>query len=455
MKLALRTMPSKHKGSNEDDRSFIHQNGATNGAVLTDSVRTQATAHDVDEDGASQSSDDLDLDYLLGDSSLGHLIEDEKDNSSNLQKPRLSRNISVQEARQASGDSNRSIGGGGGGVKASKNASISTLDVHLSNPQFQLHSDQTGGSVILAMRGAYIDGQRYLNLIDPDNLLNAASTSIDSLLQKTEFQYTLDRMEIYAIAPGVDVDAGLQWLDYHENVNSGDGDTFEADDYSQDGDNYNSDEDELPSILPSLSVQGGSIREMPDVKAFSRRHFQPRFAQYDPKTFRKPPLMQLIMNRCTFDSRQVFHRSPHHLSSDELAAYIRRGYLEPLLESALDQVDLHIDEMSFMLDSHQYITTFDLIRNVLLEPPKVSNKRERRLFAEAKEEPSDQEEELQEISDEAEQDEATANVEAIVEEWNTKFPRLKDGVHRQRKRIRQQLRNASQSSWRRLNSSIC
>ena len=97
-----------------------------------------------------------------------------------------------------------------------------------------------------------------------------------------------------------------------------------------------------------------------------------------------------------------------------------------------------------MLDSHQYITTFDLIRNVLLEPPKVSNKRERRLFAEAKEEPSDQEEELQEISDEAEQDEATANVEAIVEEWNTKFPRLKDGVHRQRKRIRQQLRNASQ-----------
>ena len=445
MKLALRTMPSKQKGSNEDDRSATnHNNVNSGGAALTDNVPTQATEHDGVEDNASQSSDDLDLDYLLGDSSLGHLIEEEKDNSSNLQKPRLSRNISVQEARQFSGNSNRSIGGGDDGAKATKNVSIPTLDVHLSNPQFQLHSDQTGGSVILAMRGAYIDGQRYLNLIDPDNLLNVASTSIDSLLQKTEFQYTLDRMEIYAIAPGVDVDAGLQWLDYHEDVDSGDGDTFGADKYSKGADDFSGDEDELPSILPSLSVRGGSIPEMQDAKLSSRRHFRPRFAQYDPKTFRKPPLLQLIMNRCTFDSRQVFHRSPHHLSSDELTAYIRRGYLEPLLESALDQVDLHIDEMSFMLDSHQYITTFDLIRNVLLEPPKVSSKRERRLFADTSEEPSEQKGELREVSDEAEKDESTASVEAIVEEWNTKFPKLKDGVHRQRKRIRQQLRNASQ-----------
>jgi len=446
MKVALRTMLSKQKGANEDEQSTTNDNKAMNGTRLSDSARTQHTAQDGDESNASShSSDELDLDYLLGDSSLGHLIEEEKDNNSSLPKPRLSRNISVQEARQTSGGSNRSIGvGSDTGAKVARNITTPTIDFHLSNPQFQLHSDQTGGSVILAMRGAYIDGQRYLNLIDPDNLLNAAATSIDSLLQKTELQYTLDRMEIYAITPGVDVDAGLQWLEYHDFIaggdGDGDGDVFEAKDW-QDADE---DEDELPSILPSLSVQGGSIPELSDTKMSSRRHFQPQFAHYEPKLFRKPPLLQLIMNRCTFDSRQVFHRNPHHLSSDELAAYVRRGHLEPLLESALDQVDLHIDEMSFMLDSHQYITTFDLIQNVLLEPPKVSNKRERQLFSDTKEEPLDRKDELQEISDEAEKDEATARVESILEEWNTKFPRLRDGVHRQRKRIRQQLRNASQ-----------
>lgn len=446
MKLALRTMPSKQKDAHEDDRGNVNHDMSMNGAALSSGVQSQSAEQNGDEDNASQSSDELDLDYLLGDSSLAHLVEEEKDKSSNLQKPSLSRTISVQEARKAASDyTNRSIGSGavnksGADANVAKNATIPTLDVHLSNPQFQLHSDQTGGSVILAMRGAYIDGQRYLNLIDPDNLLNAASTSIDSLLQKTELQYTLDRMEIYAITPGVEVDAGLQWLDYTDDAGGGDGDGFGADD-SQDANGHRSDEDELPSILPSLSVQGGSIPELPDTKLSSRRHFQPRFGNYDPKTFHKPPLMQLIMNRCTFDSRQVFHRNPHHLSSDEIAAYVRRGHLEPLLESALDQVDLHIDEMSFMLDSHQYITTFDLIRNVLLEPPKVSNRRERQLFVEATEEPSDQKDELQ---DEAEKDEATARVEGILDDWNERFPRLKDGVHRQRKRIRQQLRNASQ-----------
>ena len=434
MKLSLRqTLPST-KGNND-----TNEGGA---AAETNEARdnNMHTCYSSDFD----SNDDVDDDYDDTDhqSSLGYLLKEKSLPSSTvgsplLEKPALSRSTSVQQARQLAGSNGKED------TKIAQNTTMPTLDVHLSNPQIQLHSDQTGGSVILAMRGAYIDGKRYLSLIDPENVGGLqSSTSIESLLMKTEFQYRLEKMEIYAITPGVDVDAGLQWLDFHSDE-SGGRERCDSDDPGEEA--Y---ADELPSILPSMSLQRGIPESSSEAKVTSRRQFQSQFSHYNPKAFRKAPLLQLIMKRCTFDSRQIFHRHPHHLSSEEIAAYVRRGLLEPLHEAALDQVDLHIDEMSFMLDAHQYITTFDLIRNVLLEPPKTSSRREKRLFADPNAASLDQEENspvTTTFEDEAENDDtAHAKVEAVVRDWNTRFPRPRDGSSRQRKRIRQQLRAASQ-----------
>ena len=43
--------------------------------------------------------------------------------------------------------------------------SVPTLDIHFSNPQVQLHSKTTGGSVILAMEGAHVEGRKFANLL--------------------------------------------------------------------------------------------------------------------------------------------------------------------------------------------------------------------------------------------------------------------------------------------------
>ena len=63
---------------------------------------------------------------------------------------------------------------------------------------------------------------------------------------------------------------------------------------------------------------------------------------------------------------------------EEILDYMDQGFIQPLLDESMDQVDLDIDEMSFMLDAQQYVATFDFIRNVFLAPPKQSAKREQR-----------------------------------------------------------------------------
>merc|ERR1719232_670188 len=43
--------------------------------------------------------------------------------------------------------------------------SLPRFDIHLSSPQIQLHSKATGGSIIFAMQGAYVEGKKGVNLI--------------------------------------------------------------------------------------------------------------------------------------------------------------------------------------------------------------------------------------------------------------------------------------------------
>ena len=92
-----------------------------------------------------------------------------------------------------------------------------TFQVHLLNPQFQLHSNQTSGSVVISSQGAYIEGRDFLKLVkDNSHHFGERSGVVDDanvgMLKKSEVRYVLDRVEAYAMPTDVDLNAGLQWL---------------------------------------------------------------------------------------------------------------------------------------------------------------------------------------------------------------------------------------------------
>jgi hypothetical protein len=91
---------------------------------------------------------------------------------------------------------------------------------------------------------------------------------------------------------------------------------------------------------------------------------------HEPLAFLKTGFCSPILDKFTFKSRQSFHRPPIHYSKDELLMFIKRGMILKQYEDMVDEVDLKIDLLHFTLDSYQFKTTFDIIRNVLLEPPK-------------------------------------------------------------------------------------
>lgn len=83
------------------------------------------------------------------------------------------------------------------------------VDIHLYNPQIQLHSESTtttGGSILLAMKGVYIKGKSYSKLFMID------SSSDSSFLRQSEFQYVLQSVQGFASPGGIDLSSGLQWL---------------------------------------------------------------------------------------------------------------------------------------------------------------------------------------------------------------------------------------------------
>jgi len=77
-----------------------------------------------------------------------------------------------------------------------------------------------------------------------------------------------------------------------------------------------------------------------------------------------------ILDKFTFQSRQLFHRPPIHYSTEELIRFVKQGLVVGQDEAAVDDIELQIDLLNFNLDSYQFKTTLDVIRNVLLEPPK-------------------------------------------------------------------------------------
>jgi len=215
-----------------------------------------------------------------------------------------------------------------------ENPALPALDVHLCNAQVQLHSDQTGGSIILAIRGAYVQGldfQRYY--ADFSDLRSkgddySQKNEFARVLRKKEFRFQLDRVEAFAVDSGVDIGAGLMWLE-----------------------------------LPPASSNSSSSR----IDLISQ--------YYSAKDFLVPGMMRRIMNQFSFHTKQQAFRQPLDLSKDEVEdmfkmnSIIKVGGQFRSADCIIDSVQCTLDELSFVLDSHQFSTTVNLFRYLILAPP--------------------------------------------------------------------------------------
>lgn len=63
--------------------------------------------------------------------------------------------------------------------EGTENPTIPTIDIHFSNPQVQLHRKATGGSIILAMEGAHIEGRKFVRFLVDNHRRNGKVTPSD------------------------------------------------------------------------------------------------------------------------------------------------------------------------------------------------------------------------------------------------------------------------------------
>lgn len=263
---------------------------------------------------------------------IKHLLHHHTDRRSSISSP----------MKQSFGDKRNVLEYSGLQYESSKSPIIPTFDLHLSNPQIQFHSEKTGGSVIIGIRGAYIEGKKFVKLLAKNESFDKEDFRLETLLRRTEFLYTLDRMELYSVSNDVDVDVGLQWLHLSKDVSSD---------------------------CPESKILARCWEFPPDYDVFSTRNF------LLPKT---GTAVSRIMDPSTFKTRQEFHRPPIDLTKEELEEVIDYNQILPLeidRNNALDSLEFFIDELSFHLDSHQFRTTFDVIRNTMLEPLKPRKER--------------------------------------------------------------------------------
>lgn len=242
------------------------------------------------------------------------------------------------------------------------NDMIPTLNIHLANSQIQLYSESTGGSIVLAIRGAYVEQHKFTRLFTATSSSEEKGVSAESLLWRTRNEYTLEKMEIYSMCTDIDVSAGLQWLELGQIRKISKPILVRTE----------------GTLLDNESETDLVVDQQKKVSKLFPQHFE----KYEPRDFIVPQLFEKIMNPCTFKTREECHRPPIDLTKEELADSLRKG--PPLFlngdhdlafDGALDHIDILIDELSFCLNSYQFSTTLDLIRNVLLEPPKPPRQR--------------------------------------------------------------------------------
>ena len=219
-----------------------------------------------------------------------------------------------------------------------KNASIPTLEIHLSNPQVQMHSIATGGSILLAMEKAQVEAREFIHFIAL-NRGKAGDISTNDLLKKTEHAYRLTNMEAYSLSTRVDVNLGLPWL-------------------------------EVSDLRAHQFGQEDSVQSHGERDDESRFCYLSRLQPHQPMAFFKSKLLRPILDKFTFQSTQIFHRPPIHYSTKELKHVIEQGLVVNQNAMAVDEIQLFIDLLSFKLDSYQFKTSLDVLKNVLLEAPK-------------------------------------------------------------------------------------
>ncbi len=264
------------------------------------------------------------------------------------------------------------------------NSTLPTLDIHFSNPQVQLHSKSTGGSVILAMEGAHVEGKKFVKFLVANN--HNGKMSPADLIRKTEHIYTLTNMEAYSLSSQIDIGVGLPWLEVDAPAPV---------------------ERNLPEPTRLGVLFGISSPRQAEVKNFSERDsstsldgenmsaadnyewkYPPELRHHEPFAFREQKNIRPILNKFTCLSRQLFYRPPIHYSNEELKSFISQGLVIEQSGTIADNIDLEIDLLQFNLDSYQFKTTIDLIRNVLLKPPK-PHRRSQNLVQLDKEEDAD------------------------------------------------------------------
>lgn len=192
-------------------------------------------------------------------------------------------------------------------------------------------------------------------------------------------------MEAYALSTHIDINAGLPWLevcmpsDHHAEETVLLQERFDIDDIFS---------SPAPAMRNRAQMQnslsnGGStlsanteethhstFHEHADEKQNHNYIYPLNLRHHEPLAFSKTGLLRPILDKFTFQSHQIFHRPPIHYSTEELISFINQGLVYQQDEVAVDHIELQIDLLHFKLDSYQFKTTIDLIRNVLLEPPK-------------------------------------------------------------------------------------
>jgi hypothetical protein len=89
----------------------------------------------------------------------------------------------------------------------------------------------------------------------------------------------------------------------------------------------------------------------PEDDGSTKRHTYPSHLQFhEPLSFSKNGLLSPILDKFTFQSTQIFHRSPHHYSTHELLHFIDQGLVVGQDEAAVDSIELLIDLLNFNLD---------------------------------------------------------------------------------------------------------
>ena len=321
----------------EDDNKI--ETEAT-GLEVSDHSSIEIVAGETAEEACVLPTDSKPDEHAKPKSHLDYLLQRDQDSrrSMNMGSPTRSQSISAGIFH----DSLRHVMGSS--FDGSTNYVVPTFDLHLSNPQIQFHSAKTGGSVIIGIRGAYIEGKKFLYLLAKNEDYATDDFRLESLFRRTEFVYTLDRMELFCVSNTVDVDIGLQWL--------------------------------------SLSDCRSTLNDKWNTPVSRDWVFPTELDIFTTKDFMIPSsgqvILQPITDPSTFKTRQEFHRPPIDLTKEELELVIGQKLIKPLevdRNNALDSLEFFVDELSFHLNSYQFSTTLDVVRNTMLEPPKPRKER--------------------------------------------------------------------------------